>query len=212
MAKRQRGNNRSRDLAVLMIVAIVVLMAVSLKWKSNYATGQFTQEFYPIKELSLFDINVYVPDEYKEIEAGHQLLVSVKLVNLGNQGRVDANLDYLIEDSINNVVLKQGETVAVETQTSFVRYFTLPAALQPGSYKISATLSYLDGQRVAVAQNVFSVVERKAATYETPQEIRYLQWSVIILFILVLVLFIVVQRSNSTIQKMVKDAFRMRKN
>lgn len=203
----QRRKGDKVDLAVFIVLA---LMAVVMLQGTRYAT---THAITALPwEAPLFDISVTIPDEYREVSSGHQLLTSIKLVNLGNQGRVDVNLDYLIEDSNHKIILKQAETAAVETQTSFVRYFSLPLNMEPGTYTLSATLSYLDGQRIAVAQNWFTIVPQKTAQRELPSDVQYLKSTVAVLFALILVLFIIVfQMKAATKKLLVAGSARYRK-
>lgn len=111
-----------------------------------------------VPDEPLFDILVEIPDTYKVLSAGDQILTSIKLVNIGSAGRIDVYLDYEITDRQGNVVLKKRETVAVETQASFVRTFDLPENLPPGNYHLSARLTYFDG-RFAESEHSFTIVE-----------------------------------------------------
>jgi len=106
----------------------------------------------------LFDILVEIPEGRTTIYPGGKLLSTIKLVNIGSAGRIDVYLDYRITDAQDNIILKKRETVAVETQTSFVRTFEIPTDLPPGIYHLEAALTYFNG-KTAASRHSFIVTE-----------------------------------------------------
>jgi hypothetical protein len=108
---------------------------------------------------SLFDISITIPENYKKIEAGTELLASIKLVNLGSAGRIDVLLDYEVMDFNHNTILEKKETVAVETQANFVRTFAIPPNSAPGEYVLHARMIYADGKEAA-ADHSFEVIKK----------------------------------------------------
>jgi len=113
-----------------------------------------------IIKFSLFDIQIAIPNDYKIIYPGDELLASIKLVNLGSAGRIDVFLEYWIIDSEQKAILRNKETVAVETQANFVRTFDIPKDVKPGKYSLHAKLIYADGKK-AEAENSFEVVKKQ---------------------------------------------------
>ena len=93
----------------------------------------------------LFDIRLSIPDKYKKVGPGDEIIAQVTLLNLERVGIVDTRIDYSVRDLDNNVILEEHETVAVETQTSFVKSFRLPNDIKDGKYSLYAKVSY-DGQ------------------------------------------------------------------
>jgi methionine-rich copper-binding protein CopC len=115
-----------------------------------------------IEKNSLFDILVTIPQDYQTVEAGKELLTSIKLINLGSSGRIDVILNIEIKDSAGNMLLTKKETVAVETQANFVRTFTLPSDAKLGKYSIHVKLIYADGKEAA-AESSFEIVKKSTA-------------------------------------------------
>jgi len=113
---------------------------------------------------SLFDINIEIPNDYKKINPGNELLANIKLINIGSAGRVDVFLDYKITNSKNETILEKRETVAVETQANFVRMFDIPKSASPGQYKLIAKIVYADGKEAAAEQS-FEVVRNSFYTW-----------------------------------------------
>ena len=147
-----------------------------------------------IIENSLFDIVVDIPQGYREVEPGEELLSSIKLINLGSAGRVDVFLDYWIVNSKEDIVLKKTETVAVETQANFVRSFDIPDDLPSGDYKLYAKITYADG-RFADGEHSFKIVE---SGIDVDTEIYYAAISILSLAIVIILLI----KSKPLIEKM----------
>ncbi len=144
---------------------------------------------------ALFDIQITIPEDYDSVKSGEDLLVDIKLVNLGGAGREDVYLDFWIEDMDHTLLLSKKETVAVETQANFVRTFKIPETTKPGTYEIFVKLTYADN-RQALASQSFEViknddVQQPAGNF--PHFNFYLLWIVIIMLILLLVLFIYIE-------------------
>ncbi len=102
---------------------------------------------------SLFDIIVTIPNLYREVAPGSELLASVKLINVGSKGRLDVFLDYWILNDKDEKILSKRETVAVETQANFVRTFDIPENAAAGMHRLYARVTYGDGK---IADSDFS--------------------------------------------------------
>lgn len=108
----------------------------------------------------LFDIVVDIPQKYRIVSPGDEVLTNIKLVNLGSAGRIDIFLDYWIADENQNTIISKKETVAVETQVNFVRSFDIPVTTKPGKYKLHAKLTYFNGKEAASFHS-FEVVRQQ---------------------------------------------------
>jgi len=104
-------------------------------------------------------IFISIPNSFHEVEPGEDILTNVKLINLGSGGRIDVILEFNIRDIDEKSILTKKETVAVETQANFVRYFTIPKDTPPGKYTVYVKLIYADGKE-AVAGTSFYVIEK----------------------------------------------------
>jgi len=113
-----------------------------------------------IRDSSLLDLKITIPDDYKEISAGNEILASIKLMNMGSKGRVDIFLDYEISGQ-DRTLLTNKETVAMETQANFVRTFNIPKNTKPGIYNIKSAITYADG-KTAASETSFTVIAKKS--------------------------------------------------
>lgn len=107
---------------------------------------------------NVISMNVDIPKEYQELRSGEEILTSIRLINHGSKGRVDVILDLWIENDQKNIITKNKETVAVETQANFVRTMIVPDS-PPGEYSVYAQITYVDG-KVAQAHQEFLIVQK----------------------------------------------------
>ena len=90
---------------------------------------------------------------------GDTVPLSIKLVNFGNDERVDVTIFYEIVNADDTAVISLSETVAVETTASFVKNIALPPTLAPGQYTAHTRIIY-DGQLVPATGAYQFEVER----------------------------------------------------
>ncbi|MEM4267358.1 MAG: hypothetical protein QXK37_00850 [Candidatus Woesearchaeota archaeon] len=138
----------------------------TLKAEAVFSVENISSQAQQTIENSLFDIIIDIPQSYREINPGGQLLASIKLINVGSKGRVDVFLDYWIADSAKNLVFKKRETVAVETQANFVKIIDIPKTAKPGTYHFNAKITYANGLE-AESEYLFTVTGKKARSLAT---------------------------------------------
>ncbi len=102
----------------------------------------------------LFDVNVEIPKKLLKILPGEELLAKIKLFNIGGE-RVDANLEYEIKSRENELILQEKETVAVETQASFIKEFLIPEDVNYGTYILYVRVTY--NNEIASASSWFDI-------------------------------------------------------
>ena len=147
---------------VLLILIPLFLLYSAGAENMNLGVQNKTLDRVTIEKNSLFDIFITIPQDYQAVEAGKELLTSIKLINLGSSGRIDVILNIEIKDSAGNLLLTKKETVAVETQANFVRTFTIPSDAKLGKYSIHVKLVYADGKEAA-AESSFEIVKKSTA-------------------------------------------------
>lgn len=111
----------------------------------------------------LFDVDVEVLPQYKSITPGEDLVMEVSLFNVRGFGRVDVNLEYSIKDFKGNLIAKEEETVAVETQAKFVRELLVPSDLKPGTYVASVKVTFEDS--VGTSSDLFEIKAKAIRLY-----------------------------------------------
>lgn len=116
----------------------------------------------------LFDVDVEVLPEYKVVAPGEEIIIEVSTFNVRGFGRVDVTLEYSIRDFNGNIVTKEEETVAIETQAKFVRELSVPSDLKLGTYIAAVKVTFEDS--VGTSTDVFEVRAKSIRLY--PIEIR----------------------------------------
>ncbi len=105
--------------------------------------------------VSIFDITLHIPEKYKDLKPGDDLLFQINLYNLGETGKVDVQINYLVKDLYGNTITEDNAVVGVETQASFSRIIYLPDNLADGQYVAIANVRYLSS--VGTASDIFYI-------------------------------------------------------
>ena len=144
-------------MTVCSVLAILLIML-------GYRTPARAQESGVVKTSSEGLISRVAPGEF--------LPISVSLMNFGGGRKVDVVVNYKILNSNNVEVLKDSETVAVETTASFVKTIQVPYGLPPGMYTVVSSVVY-EGQEVPATSQFQFTVEEKIAGIFVSQLIIY---------------------------------------
>jgi len=140
---------------------------------------------------ALLDVKAVIQPKYKIIEPGNDVLVQVTMFNLGISGRTDINVEYIIKDSNGNYVYDQNETVALETQASFIKDITTPSDINYGNYLVYVKTTYAG--KVASATDSFQVV----SSIVTNTEKIYIVIIIILIIILGAVIYYIIRHNKA---------------
>jgi len=138
----------------------------------------------------LFDIKLEIPRQFKRVLPGENVVAEIELYNLGDLERVDVNMDYIIkEEGTGKVILFEQDSLAVETQISFIKSFEIPEDTKYGNYIFYTRVNY--NEKVASASDRFKVGE----------ESLFLKYAKINLILLIIVLLLVYMIKRITKKK-----------
>lgn len=113
---------------------------------------------------SLFDVEAKIPPRYQKRSPGEELFADIKIYNLGARGAVDVKIEYLIKDKENNTITALGDSIAVETQTSFTKTIFIPENTPLGKYLLYVTVTY--NGKIASSSIFFEVAEPEISQRE----------------------------------------------
>lgn len=133
-------------------------------------------------EKALFDVNIDIPQRFKFIDPGEELIANIKLFNLGVIGRVDIKVDYEIKDSEGRSILMESETIAIETQSSLSKIFKISENTPTGDYVLYVKTTTPEGE-VASATEWFSIGKIPISKHNL--------YIYLIIFILIIILVII---------------------
>jgi len=88
----------------------------------------------------VFNLKIEIPETYESVKSGENIWFTTKLLNLANQERIDVTLKYEILNSNKEIIASKSETVAVETQASFVGNLRIPKDTKKGLYFLKVVL------------------------------------------------------------------------
>ncbi len=170
----------------------------NIKVKTPYKTKEISIIDTIKSTKVLFDISLDIPPKYKEILAGEELLLQSTLFNLGEVGKTDVSIEYIIKDFEGNTIIQESEVVAVETQVSFSKFFKMPSDIKKGDYVAISQARY-DGS-LGSSSAIFRIVEK-----ETPKLNTGMIIFIIIIILLILIIILVMKFGIDKFKKLDKD-------
>ena len=73
--------------------------------------------------LSVFDINVNVIEEYKEVMPGEDLRAMINISNI-TKIRGNTTIEYIIKNVYGDILLSEEESVILKTPLNFIKNFS----------------------------------------------------------------------------------------
>lgn len=173
-----------------IIASTIILLALALLIYLTISSFKIT----PLAILSS-NLEVTIPQEYQTVTPGSQIWFSTKVLNLADMGKRDVSLKYEVLDQNRIPVTSKTETVAVQTQASFVASLQLPTTMSDGIYSLKVTLTDSTTQQTIESENSFNVLAEKKEDYT--QYLYYVPATIVILLVLSLIFF----KGRSTLEK-----------
>lgn len=143
------------------------------------------KELKPFKRPGrLFDVTLTIPDKYRELLSGEEIISQVQIINMKSIGLVDVVIEYTIQDINEKVLYKEIETKSIEHEIDYVKKIEIPKEIPLGTYLLLANVRYNDD--LAISGYPFKILEKPIS------ELNYLIMIYSIIFLLALVIFILV--------------------
>lgn len=140
---------------------------------------------------TLFDVVVKIPRQFKIVPPGDDISVVIQLINFGKSGSpVDVKVVYLITDHEGKLISERSETVAVSTQLSMIKTFTINHAAREGEYTITVKVPSKDV--IASGSDSFTVQGRPILALSSQAKVDFtvvFQALLILLFLSILILY-----------------------
>jgi len=136
--------NQLKKILYIKIASMIIVFMLSL----NLAFSQ-----------NNFNLEVDVAENDKTAIPGEKVHFTTKILNLANQGRMDITLTYEISGS-GQVIASKSETVAIETQASFIGDLQIPKETPVGDYNLIVKL-LVNNIEEASGKYSFTIVKPK---------------------------------------------------
>jgi hypothetical protein len=143
------------------------------------------------KTGTLFDVVVKIPRQFKIVPPGDDISVVIQLINFGKAGSpVDVKVVYSITDHNGKLISERSETLAVATQLSVLKTFTINHAAREGEYTITVKVPSKD--IIASGSDSFTVQGRPILALSSQAKVDFtvvFQALLILLFLSILILY-----------------------
>ncbi|MCX6748144.1 MAG: LamG domain-containing protein [Candidatus Pacearchaeota archaeon] len=149
-------------------------------------------------EISLFDISVNLPKEYKSITKGQNLKAQINLIQAGLQDKADVTVVYMIKDFESNTYLQESETMMVYKEKAYEKEFQI-GTFEPGNYVIGAEVIYSGG--VAAASSNFDVVGKKPFSF----------WMLLVVIATFIIIVVVAVRYKKIVADRINNKSKLKK-
>jgi len=127
---------------------------------------------------SLFDVNVFIPSQFKSLFPGEELLAKIEIINLGEIENVNADIIYSVKNDEGFEILSGLESLKISRRADLVKTFVLPEEILPGVYALYVEVIY--NNKIASSTEFFHVK-------------RTIPWLIVIILIsLIIFLFLLI--------------------
>lgn len=109
------------------------------------------------KDMAYGETIMSIPEALSSLSPGDSLVVETRLREFDFKDKADIIIEYEIDNSEGELVLRQHETVALQTQASFLKTFTLPSDLGFGRYLVHGTIKDLEMNVLATTTASFDI-------------------------------------------------------
>jgi hypothetical protein len=156
---------------------------------------------------TLFDVIIERIEKSKNIFPGGELLMNIKLQNLGATKRIDAEIEFIILDQeTNKEIFWSKETIAVETQINLFKNIPISKDIPKGKYIAYVRVTY--NGKVASAMEHFNVKEKPIISLTNSEKIIIYG---IIIFLLSMILIYLLIKNLKIIKKKIKKKTTLKK-
>ena len=134
-------------------------------------------------EGALLDVRAEIESSYKKVIPGGNVLAQIRIFNMGGEGRKDIHIDYIIKGYSGKELVRETESLAIETQVTFLKEIKIPDDAKDESYILYVKVTY-EG-KVASSSDNFEIVASKV----TSKEKIYIVIIIILAVILSLIIY-----------------------
>jgi len=161
------GESRTIPLYILARVDIIPNLYLG---KIVISSGNLKKEVLISIEIEskgiLLDVRAEILAEYQRVLFGGEILTEIRLFNLGGEltKRKDILIEYIVRDYDGNEITKETESLAIETQATFIKRISLPKDIRLGNYVLYVRAIY-NGKTASSSDN-FEVVSSTVSERE----------------------------------------------
>jgi len=140
-----------------------------------------------VSAANSFNLEVEIPSQYTTAFEGEKIHFTVKVINLANLERMDITLEYKILQGEDEINFKR-ETVAVETQASFVGEILIPEKTKGGDSVLQVRIIGAEEEVFSEGQGMFVISERASVVKFL---LKY-KWPILLIFGIMAILIAII--------------------
>lgn len=156
--------------------------------------------------LQLMDASMEIYSEDKTVYQEDNLLMGLKLFNLGESDKISVDILWQVKDFNDNILLKDTSKLDVETQTAFVKKLFIPSTIEPGEYMVVAIATYNDSS--TITSSSFNVAKKQVIEQPISPERGIIMRLVIVaaaIALLIIILIIMILYERRKINELVRN-------
>ncbi|MFZ1971170.1 MAG: hypothetical protein WAU65_03270 [Candidatus Nanoarchaeia archaeon] len=127
----------------------------SIIFQSGNSSQQLSAAIEVDSANPLLDVAINLPSQYNKVSPGDTILAGITLYNLGSSYG-DVSMEYFIETQNGTIISNQTDTVAIQTQASFIKSLQIPNNAPLGNYFLYVRATY--NGKLASASTGFQIV------------------------------------------------------
>ena len=106
-------------------------------------------------KIAIFDVNLTIPQPYREIMQGEGVLAEINISNFGDLKGIDININYIIKDDENNIIFTRDEMMAIQDFISIERILPTSQNIKTGTHILIIKVTY--GNYTGTASDTFNI-------------------------------------------------------
>jgi hypothetical protein len=127
----------------------------SIIFQSGGSSQQLSAAIEVDSANPLLDVAINLPSQYNKVSPGDTILAGITLYNLGSSYG-DVSMEYFIETQNGTIISNQTDTVAIQTQASFIKSLQIPNNAPFGNSFLYVRATY--NGKLASASTGFQIV------------------------------------------------------
>lgn len=149
----KKSNKKINFILVLIIIIILIIFLNKNFHILSNVSYKLNKE--NTSDIS-FSLEIEVPQTNKIILPGEEIVVNFKIIKFGSLGKIDAQLELIIEDPNGEIIEKSLETFAIENKVNLVKIVYIGENAPLGTYEVTSKIFYKNDEK-AFATGIFNV-------------------------------------------------------
>lgn len=134
------------------------------------------------QKIPSFEIDVNIPQKFKEVGAGETIIAGIKIYNLEEVGLVNATISYNLNYISGEEILSEQEKIAIKKEISFNKKMKIPRTAEAGACVFYVRVDY-EG-KMGTGSDSFRIIEIEKPLIST--------WLIILIIILIILLLLII--------------------